>query len=61
MAIFNLKFVPFFSKIQNPGQITGVDMMTALKEKSDKDFEKVVLICGHPSYNSQCLLNSDAI
>ena len=52
------QFMPFFSKIQNPGQITrpSIAMMVVLKAKSDMDFKKVVPICGNPSYNSQCLL-----
>ena len=49
--------VIFFSKIQNPGQITlpSIDMMAVLKGKSDKDFKEVVPICGNLSYKSQFL------
>ena len=42
-----------FSKIQNPGEITclSIDMTAVLKRKSEKDFKKLVPICGNLSYN----------
>ena len=56
--IVTCRFVSFFSKIQNPGQITrpSIDMTAVLKGKSDKNFKKVVPIRGNLFYSSQCFL-----
>ena len=48
------QFVSFCSKNQNPGQSCRptIDLTMVLKQKSNKDFKKVVTYRGNPSYNS---------